>query len=88
MRQQPGWPQEMTTLPNIPPATVTLRDARRIGYCARGCRTWCERNGFDWAQFRGPGLSLEAVEASKDAMALRLTQSVRAGLDGREVIDG
>ena len=60
-------------------ATVTLRDARAAGYCARGCRTWCERYRFDWAEFRGPGLPLEAVRATGDAMALRLVQQVLLG---------
>jgi hypothetical protein len=57
---------------------VTLRDARALHYCARGCRTWCERHGFDWAQFRGPGLDAGAVEATGDAMALRLVLAARA----------
>lgn len=57
--------------------TVTLRDARALGYCARGCRAWCEAHGFDWGEFRGPGLDLAAVAATGDAMALRLVRAVR-----------
>jgi len=62
-------------------ATVTLRDARRLGYCARGCRAWCERHGFAWADFRGHGLPLDQVVATGDAMALRLVRSVKDGAD-------
>jgi hypothetical protein len=61
-----------------PVLTVRLRDARALGYCARGCRTWCERHGFEWSEFRGPGLPLEAVAATGDAMAVRLVQQVRS----------
>ncbi len=53
-------------------------DSHGLGYCNRGARRWAERYGLDWARFVRDGLPIEMLEATGDAMALRLCAHVRA----------
>lgn len=46
-----------------------LEHARRLGYCARGMRRWLVGRSYTWAQFIGPGIPVEQLRASGDAMA-------------------
>ena len=46
-------------------------------YCARGARRWFARMELDWAAFVRDGISAEALEATGDAMALKLAQHAR-----------
>jgi hypothetical protein len=52
-------------------------DLHAIGYCNRGARAWCLRTGLDWAQFVTSGIAAEELEATGDAMAIRLAQHTR-----------
>ncbi len=58
---------------------VTLADMRGIGYCNRGARLWFSRYGLDWNLFRKEGLPASQIEATGEAMALRLCSEVRRG---------
>jgi hypothetical protein len=46
-------------------------------YCAEGARRWFARMGLDWAAFLRDGIDVEQVEATGDAMAIKLAQHVR-----------
>lgn len=46
-------------------------------YCARGSRRWADRLGLDWTEFVHHGISVEALEQTGDAMALKLAEFVR-----------
>jgi hypothetical protein len=59
--------------------TVKYSDAKKIGFCARGCREWCAQYGFDWAVFRSVGLPIYDVAAVGDAMADKLIMEVQDG---------
>ena len=58
---------------------VTLTDMRSLGYCTRGARAWFQRHGIDWRQFRHTGLPSHVLEATGDAMAIKLCKWVRDG---------
>lgn len=48
------------------------------GFCARGVRLWAQQHGLDWAAFVRNGLPAEVLEATGDAMALRVAAHARA----------
>lgn len=56
---------------------VTHADMRAMGYCNRGARRWIAARGLDWSRFVREGLPIEVIEASEDAMALRVAEAVR-----------
>lgn len=58
---------------------VTLTDMRSQRYCNRGAREWFERHGLDWRRFRHEGLPASVLEATGDAMAIKLCKWVRDG---------
>lgn len=59
------------------PVIVRPDDLHAIGYCNRGSRAWCLRAGLDWARFVTSGIAAEELEATGDAMAIRLAQHTR-----------
>ena len=56
---------------------ITRSDMDELGYCARGARRWFARMGLDWAAFVRDGIDAALLEATGDAMALRLVAHVR-----------
>lgn len=50
----------------------------RVGFCARGGREWAALHGLDWATLVRDGVAAEVLEATGDAMALRLVAHARA----------
>ena len=52
-------------------------DEMQPSYCAKGARRWCARIGIDWAAFVRDGIDAEVLEATGDAMALKLVEYVR-----------
>lgn len=56
---------------------VRADDLHAVGYCNRGARAWFARAGLDWARFVADGLPAAELEATGDAMALRLIEHVR-----------
>jgi len=52
--------------------TVVLhKHCREIGYCNRGLREWCAREGFDWPSFVKNGIDADVLRATNNAMAGR-----------------
>lgn len=61
-----------------------LEHARRLGYCARGMRRWFEGRQYAWADFIGPGVPVEWLRATGDAMAQAVAdEAERANLNQR-----
>lgn len=56
---------------------VTIRDMRKAKMCSRGARAFALRHGLDWSAFLSGGVPIEQLEATKDAMALKLCKYVR-----------
>ena len=48
------------------------------GYCGRGARAWFARHGLDWSAFVRCGLPASVLEATGDALALRVVDHARA----------
>jgi hypothetical protein len=63
-------------------AIVTLDHCRRLNYCARGMRSFFANHGLDWTTFIDRGLPAETIEATGDAMALRVVELARAEAEG------
>lgn len=57
-------------------------DEMQPRYCAGGTRRWFARMGLDWAAFVREGIDADIMEATGDAMAIRLVEHVR-GKHGR-----
>lgn len=56
---------------DVPPDLVlTVTDASRAGYCARGIKSWFEDHGLDFRAFLKNGIS--ASELPDDAFAERV----------------
>jgi hypothetical protein len=60
---------------------VTFRHAltipgfsKRRGFCRNGMRTWFERNGLDYADFKRNGIPEEKLLAVGDAFAIATVQ--------------
>ena len=51
---------------------VTIQDARELGFCVAGTRTFLERNGLDFKSFLKGGLDASELLATGDAMATRV----------------
>lgn len=49
----------------------------RPGYCARGARRWAAAHGFDWCTFVHHGIDAAVLEATGDALALRVVAHAR-----------
>ena len=56
---------------------VTMRHVRAARMCSKGARAFFVRHGLDWATFVRVGLPAEVIEATGDAMALRVVEVAR-----------
>lgn len=59
------------------PVIVTMRDIRACRMCRRGTQAFFERHGLDWQRFLRDGVPAEQLEATGDAMALRVVEVAR-----------
>lgn len=59
------------------PLLITMEHVRAAKMCSRGARAFFERHGLDWQQFLESGLPVETIEATRDAMALRVVEVAR-----------
>lgn len=57
--------------------TVTMEHVRAARMCSRGARAFFERHGLDWQRFLAEGLPAEQIEATGDAMALKVVEVAR-----------
>ena len=51
---------------------VTIQDARELGFCVGGTRTFMERHGLDFKAFLRDGLDAADLLATGDSMAERV----------------
>lgn len=63
---------DMPALPAVSPVRVTIQDARELGFCVGGTRTFMERHGLDFKAFLRDGLDAADLLATGDAMAERV----------------
>ena len=72
--------EQDTTTPKItePMTIVTVQDLRAARLCFQGARPWFARHGFSWQGFLANGIEAEKLEATGDALALRVTAEARA----------
>lgn len=60
---------------------VTIRHIRHVGLCARGARMWFAQKGLDYAVFLKEGYPASVLEATGDALALKVAAAARNGED-------
>ena len=56
---------------------VIMRDMRAAKICSRGAREFFKRHGLDWSGFLKNGIEAEKLEATGDAMALKVVEVAR-----------
>lgn len=63
---------------------VLHRHCREVGYCNRGLRTLCEREGIDWPDFLRHGIDADRLRALNNAMAQRVIEQAERENDGQQ----
>ena len=56
---------------------VTLEHTRRLRYCTRGVRAWCQIRGIDFLRLADEGIPAEELEATNDHMAIEAAKLAR-----------
>ena len=56
---------------------VHIHHVRAAKLCMSGARRWFESHGFSWVDFLTNGKSADELEATGDALALRVTAIAR-----------
>lgn len=56
---------------------VTIADLRTVKYCANGSKAFFTRYGLDWRSFVKNGIPASELEATGDAMAIKICEVVR-----------
>lgn len=59
------------------PVIVRMRHVRMATQCSRGARAWFKRHGLDWTRFLREGIAAEQLEATGDAMAMKVCEVAR-----------
>lgn len=59
------------------PLIITMRDVRAAFMCSRGARMFLATHGFDLGAFLKDGLPADALEATGDALALKVVEVAR-----------
>jgi hypothetical protein len=54
-----------------------MKHLRAAGYCNREPRMWFVRHGFSWQDFLDHGIEVEKVEATGDALAMKVVEIAR-----------
>lgn len=57
--------------------TVTIKDLRKLKYCSKGARIFFVRHGLAWRDFLKNGIPAKDLEATGDAMAIKLAGVAR-----------
>lgn len=63
---------------------VTNEHVRMAGMCSRGARQWFAYMGLDYADFLRNGLPASRVEATNDALGLKVVAIARAEAAGED----
>lgn len=56
---------------------VKMEHVRAARMCSRGARAFFQRHNLDWEAFLRVGLPAEQIEATGDAMAIRVAEVAR-----------
>lgn len=56
---------------------VTMADVRRARMCSRGARAFFDRHALDWDAFLSDGIGSDQLEATGDAMAMKVVEVAR-----------
>lgn len=56
---------------------VTIKHVRQARMCSSGARAFFSRHRLDWHKFLKEGLPVEVIEATGDAMALKVAEIAR-----------
>ena len=67
---------------------VTVQDLRAARLCFQGSRPWLARHGLSWQAFLANGIEAEVLEATGDALALRVIVQARARMARENNCDG
>ncbi len=62
-----------------PQILVQMSHIRKARMCSRGARSFFIRHGLDWTAFLHEGVPVEQLEATGDAMALKVAKVARDG---------
>ena len=76
--------QDATT----PKVIVTVQDLRAARLCFQGSRPWLARHGLSWQEFLANGIEAETLEATGDALALRVIAQARSRMTRQNNCDG
>jgi hypothetical protein len=71
-----------------PKIIVTVQDLRAARLCFQGSRPWLARHGLSWQEFLANGIEAEVLEATGDALALRVAAQARARIARKRHPDG
>jgi len=71
-----------------PKTIVTVQDLRAAKLCFQGSRPWLARHGLSWQSFLANGIDAETLEATGDALALRVVALARARVARQDSCDG
>lgn len=63
---------------------VYPRHIHQAGLCMSGARAWFKRHGLAFEDCRRGNLTAEQVEATRDALGLRVAAFARREADGRQ----
>lgn len=61
---------------------VKLEHLRLAHFCVSGAKTWCVANGISFDQFCREGVPASRVEATGDALGIKLAQHAREQAKG------
>ncbi len=61
---------------------IRMKHLRAAGYCNREPRIFFQRQGWSWQEFLDHGIDSELVEATGDALALKVVEIVRQDVGG------
>lgn len=58
---------------------VTMRHIREAGMCSKGTRAFFEAHNLDWNEFLREGIDAAKLEATGDAMAIKVAKVAKNG---------
>ena len=56
---------------------IMMADLRRAQMCSHGARAFFSRHDLDWDDFLKNGVPVSLIEATGDAMAMKVVEAVR-----------
>jgi hypothetical protein len=58
---------------------IYMRHVREVFMCSRGARQFFDRHELNWTDFLRNGIDAEIIEATGDAMALKVVEVAKNG---------